>query len=86
MLAVAQVNEAGPVQPAGRVVRPLVMAIAVAGLPSSVVKVTVTGLAPPLTTAPIEPLGAVVAIRLLWVVEAYGIVTDPAFTAPELAR
>ena len=47
----------GPLQPAGRVLRPLVIVIAVAGLPSSVVKVSVTGTEPLLTTALIVPLG-----------------------------
>ena len=79
-----------PNQPAGNVLtppalRPLVMVIAVAGLPSSVVKVSVTGTEPLLTTALIDPLGDGVTTKLLFVVAAYGIMTEPVFAVPELA-
>ena len=44
------------------------MVMAVAGLPSSVVKVNVTGTEPLLTTALIDPLGDCVTTKLLLVV------------------
>ena len=52
-------------QPGGNVLRSLVIVIAVAGLPSSVVKVSVTGTEPLLTTAPIVPLGSWVAHQIV---------------------
>ena len=68
-----RVKALGPLQPGGNALpRPLVILIAVAGLPSSVVKVSVTGTEPLLTTALIDPLGAWVATKLLCVVAAYG--------------
>lgn len=66
VLTEEQLNVAGPVQPAGKALNPVIDK-AVAGRPSSVVNVTATVICPPTTTA-IGPAGEGVATTLLLLV------------------
>ena len=65
VLAEAQVNVAGPLQPAGRGLRPPVMDKFVPGLPSLLLNVTVNVWLPDPTTALIVPLGEGVPTMVL---------------------
>src|SRR5580692_8495499 len=77
-LTMAQVNaDAVLVQPAGRELRSVVRARFVAALPSSVVKLIVTGCPPAPRAAVTWPIGELVATMLLAVVAAYARVTVP---------
>ena len=64
MVTDAQVNVPGPLQQDGSGLRPPVIARLVAGLPSLLLNVTVTGWLPPTTTLTV-PLGEGVPITVL---------------------
>src|ERR1700722_18726986 len=71
-------------EPAGSAAKPAVIDSALAALPSSVVKATLTAvLAPAITDT---GLGLGVAMTLLWVVATYARLTEPVFDSPASLR
>ena len=68
------------VQPAGSGLSPEVTVKALAGLPSSVTKVTVMGVVVPVRTP--SEFGLAVASTVLFVVATYGMLTVPVFASP----